>query len=98
MCSQSSTNPTRKRNDAAPATTHPVLVCGNSVKKVVITASQIATPPIIAVGRLCQRSVLGLATNPHRRARLRTTGVKAAARANDTSGTITYDGLIAVTN
>src|SRR5437868_8294116 len=98
MCSQSSINPTRKRNDAAPATTHPALVCGTSVKKVVITASQIATPPIIAVGRLCQRSVFGLATNPQRRASRRTTGVKAAASANDTSGTNKYDGLTGIIN
>ena len=61
-----------------------------------MTASQIATPPIRAVGRLCQRSIFGFATNPHRRARLRTTGVSAAASANDTTGAAMFDGLTGI--
>src|SRR6185436_15149925 len=93
MCSQSSTNPTRNKNDDAPTTTQPQLVCGTSTRQVAITAAQIATPPIIAVGRLCQRSVFGLATNPQRLARLRTTGVSAVARANDTIGARILEGF-----
>jgi hypothetical protein len=62
------------------------------------TASQIATPPIIAVGFLCQRSVLGLAINPHLRAKTLTTGVKAAARAKDTKGGINLSGVTGIMN
>ena len=57
-----------------------------------VTASQIATPPIIAVGFLCQRSVLGLATNPSCLAKTLTTGVKATASTNDTTGGINFPG------
>ena len=39
------------------------------------TAAKIATPPSSAVGRECQRSLLGLATAPTRRAKVRTAGV-----------------------
>src|SRR3954453_10192427 len=98
MCNQSSTSPTRKRNEAAPTTTQPALVCGTNPKYVAMTAIQIPTPPIIAVGRLCQRSVFGLATNPQPRASAPTTGVNAAARANDTSAGIKFDGLIEFIN
>ena len=48
-------------------------------------ASQIATPPSIAVGFLCQRSVFGFATMPERRARARTSGVSASAKLADTA-------------
>src|SRR3954468_17658460 len=40
------------------------------------TVRKIAIPPSMAVGFLCQRSVLGFATAPHRRAKFRTTGVR----------------------
>src|SRR5436190_24015107 len=96
MCSQSSIRPTKNRNEVAPITTQPVLVCGTSASSVAITASQIATPPIIAVGRLCQRSVFGLATKPQRGARVRTTGVSAAANANDTIGATMFESLIGI--
>src|SRR6266849_5990993 len=85
-CSQSSTNPTERRNEAAPTTTQPCLVWGTRTSQVPTTATQIATPPIIAVGFLCQRSIFGLATNPQRRANVRTTGVSARASANDAAG------------
>jgi hypothetical protein len=62
------------------------------------TASHIATPPIIAVGFLCQRSVFGLAINPHLRAKTLTTGVKAAARAKDTKGGINLSGVTEIMN
>src|SRR5262249_36537350 len=88
MWSQSSTNPTRNRNEAAPTITQPAGVCGTRVRQVITTASQIATPPIMAVDFLCQRSVFGLATNPKRWAKTLTAGVKAAPRAKDTSGGI----------
>src|ERR1700752_4920804 len=86
MCSQSSTKPTRNRNEAAPRTTQVAGVCGVSVTSVITAANQIATPPIMAVGFLCQRSVLGLATNPQRVAKALTTGVSPAASAKDTKG------------
>src|SRR2546421_9094255 len=44
---------------------------------------KIATPPSIAVGFLCQRSVFGRATTPQRRANARTIGVRISASAND---------------
>src|SRR6185437_8243298 len=44
------------------------------------TESQIATPPSIAVGFLCQRSVFGAATKPKRRAAARTNGVSINAK------------------
>src|SRR5689334_14987534 len=53
------------------------------------TESQIATPPSIAVGFLCQRSVLGTATKPKRRANARTRGVSMSARQNDAATVIT---------
>src|SRR5438128_11862334 len=49
------------------------------------TASQMLTPPIIAVGFLCQRSVFGFATRPTRRANTRTTGVSASASTSETA-------------
>src|SRR5438132_13746161 len=52
-----------------------------------------ATPPIIAVGFLCQRSVFGFATNPQRRANARTSGVSISASANETAGGIRLDKL-----
>src|SRR5438034_2867866 len=52
-----------------------------------------ATPPIIAVEFLCQRSVFGLATNPQRRANIRTNGVNKSASANETAGGIRLDKL-----
>src|SRR5438034_9613949 len=52
-----------------------------------------ATPPIIAVEFLCQRSVFGLATNPQRRANVRTNGVNKSASANETTGGIRLDKL-----
>src|SRR6185369_5689327 len=44
------------------------------------TENQMATPPNMAVGFLCQRSVLGLATTPKRRANALTSGVRTRAR------------------
>ena len=76
--------------------TQPAAVCGTRVTIAMTTASQMATPPIIAVGFLCQRSVLGLAINPHLRARTLTTGVKATARAKDTKGGINLSGVIEI--
>ena len=43
-----------------------------------------------AVGFLCQRSVLGRATAPQRRARLRTTGVRQSARTNEAATGISW--------
>src|SRR6185436_15971711 len=90
--------PTAKRNDAAPIITQPAAVCGTRVTMTMTTASQIATPPIIAVGFLCQRSVLGVAIKPHLRAKTLTTGVKAAARAKDTKGGIKLSGVPGIMN
>src|SRR5437773_269750 len=93
MCSQSSTNPTRNRKHAAPTTTQRCGLCGTKNRYVPATASQMATPPIIAVEFLCQRSVFGLATNPQRRANIRTNGVNKSASANETAGGIRLDKL-----
>jgi hypothetical protein len=43
------------------------------------TENPIATPPNMAVGCLCQRSILGLATTPNLRANILTTGVRVRA-------------------
>src|SRR6185437_2095637 len=51
-----------------------------------MTANQMPSPPNIAVGFLCQRSVFGFATNPRLLASRRTSGVSASASANDTRG------------
>src|SRR5689334_25312698 len=62
-----------------------------------MTESQIPRPPSMAVGFLCQRSILGLATMPIRRASARTRGVNATASTNATAGGIkpgTFSGNI----
>src|ERR1044072_6536498 len=58
-----------------------------------MTVSQIATPPSIAVGFLCQRSILGLAIKPKRRANARTSGVSMSARQNDAATASSVRGL-----
>src|SRR5262245_52282278 len=57
------------------------------------TESQIATPPNIAVGFLCQRSIFGLATIPKRRASILTTGVRTRARTKETATASRVCGL-----
>jgi hypothetical protein len=57
------------------------------------TESQIATPPSMAVGFLCQRSIFGLATKPKRRANARTNGVSMSARQNDAATASSVRGL-----
>src|SRR5215510_7582118 len=57
------------------------------------TESQIATPPSIAVGFLCQRSVLGTATKPKRRATARTSGVSIRARQKEAATARRVRGL-----
>src|SRR5678815_2217839 len=59
------------------------VVCGTKNWMLRITASHIAAPPSIAVGALCQRSVLGFATNPKRRAKVCTSGVRTSASRNE---------------
>src|SRR5689334_25231357 len=51
-----------------------------------MTESQMPRPPSMAVGFLCQRSVLGFATMPIRRASARTAGVNAIASTNAAAG------------
>src|SRR5262245_55060275 len=55
--------------------------------------NQIATPPNMAVGFLCQRSIFGTATAPVRRANARTRGVSNRARANEAANTSNVRGL-----
>jgi hypothetical protein len=58
-------------------------VWSENTSTVLITESQIATPPSIAVGFLCQRSVFGCATKPKRRASARTKKVRISAKQKD---------------
>ena len=90
----SSVTPTKNRNELAPTTTQPWRLCGTKLRYVTMTANQIATPPIIAVGFLCQRSLVGRATKPRRRDIARITGVRARARASDTTEGVRFDKLI----
>src|SRR5215218_10166117 len=80
MLRMSSSNPTRNRNELAPMTISDSGVLGTNAAYISSVARNIATPPIIAVGRLCQRSDFGFATNPVWDANSRTAYVKAAAR------------------
>src|SRR5437762_2423615 len=57
-------------------------VGGRNTRSVATTATKMATPPSIAVGFLCHRSLLGLAITPRRRAAARTTGVRASDTKN----------------
>ncbi len=57
------------------------------------TESQIATPPSIAVGFLCQRSVFGTATKPKRRATARTSGVSISAKQKEAATARRVRGL-----
>src|SRR5438046_1490964 len=57
------------------------------------TENQTAAPPSIAVGFLCQRSVLGTAMKPKRRASARTKGVSINARTNDAATARNVRGL-----
>src|SRR5258706_15401058 len=68
----SSTSPTRNKNAAPPKTTSDSFVDGTNRRQVAVVATNIATPPSIAVGFLCQRSDFGFATKPDRNAKLRT--------------------------
>src|SRR5215213_11506646 len=61
------------------------------------TASQIATPPSIAVGFLCQRSVFGTATKPKRRATARTSGVSISAKQKEAATARRVRGLKGIT-
>ena len=62
-----------ERERARPAMMSDSVVFGTRAAYISSVARKIATPPIIAVGRLCQRSDFGLATNPARCAYSRTT-------------------------
>src|SRR3982751_6042288 len=55
------------------------------------------TPPSIAVGFLCQRSILGFATTPALRATARTKGVNRSASANDRATVMICRGLKGIT-
>src|SRR5688500_16991395 len=58
-----------------------------------ITESEIAAPPSIAVGFLCQRSVFGCATKPKRRASARTKKVRTSAKQKDVATARIVRGL-----
>src|SRR5215210_7792444 len=93
MWIRSSTRPTRKRKVLASRISLPYVICNEKAGEVMTTESQIATPPSIAVGFLCQRSILGTATKPKRRARARTSGVSTSARQNDAATARSVRGL-----
>src|SRR5437764_10212455 len=75
-------SPTAKSSVLAPSTTHTSVDSFTKAGSVAMTATKMATPPIIAVALRCQRSFRGIATAPKRRASARTIGVAAAAAAN----------------
>src|SRR4051812_16443379 len=97
MCSRSSTIPTIDRNALPAIIARPIPPPGRRSRKipqVAITLATIATPPIIAVGRLCQRSDLGRAMKPKCVAVARTAGVSTNAEANATTGGKNEDDVI----
>src|SRR5678815_2686869 len=71
----------------------PYVVCSENARQVMTTESQIAAPPSMAVGFLCQRSVLGTATKPKRRANARTSGVSISAKQKDAATARSVRGL-----
>src|SRR6185295_9286630 len=93
MWIRSSTRPTRNRKELASRICFPYVILSEKATEVMTTESQIATPPSIAVGFLCQRSVLGTATKPNRRAIARTRGVSMSARQNDAATARSVRGL-----
>ena len=58
-------------------------VCGTSQNPMIEVVTAIETPPIRAVGFVCQRSALGRATTPKRRASARTVTVRMTASENE---------------
>ena len=68
-------------------TTSDCAVIGTSRKYAAAVPTKIATPPSIAVGRLCQRSDFGLATKPRFTANVRTAKVEMTARIAATAPT-----------
>ena len=76
-------SPTRNRKAPAQSTTRACGVSGTRARLTAATTVKIAPPPSRAVGFLCQRSLLGRATTPRRRARARTTGVSTSVPANE---------------
>src|ERR1043165_6391749 len=85
--------PTRKRKVLASRIHFPYLLCRENAIVMITTESQIAAPPSMAVGFLCQRSVLGTAINPKRRAKARTSGVSSSAKPNDAATAKRLRGL-----
>src|SRR5688500_1831518 len=93
MCIRSSISPTRNRNVLASRIS--VTYVGRSEKTtaVMTTESQIAAPPSIAVGFLCQRSIFGFSTESKRRAKVRTSNVSTSAKQNDAATAKSVRGL-----
>src|SRR5690348_17237705 len=93
MWNRSSTRPTRNRNVLASRIHLPYVPYSENTLEMMITESQIAAPPSIAVGFLCHRSVLGTAMKPKRRANARTKGVRTNASKNDAATARSVRGL-----
>src|SRR5215204_2876592 len=93
MWIRSSTRPTRNRKVLASRMNFPYVLCSENATKVITTESQIAAPPSMAVGFLCQRSVLGTAIKPRRRANALTTGVSINAKQRDAAIARSVRGL-----
>src|SRR4026208_1806087 len=69
------------------------MLCRENTSTLMTTESQIAAPPSMAVGFLCQRSILGTATKPRRGAKARTKGVSTSAKQNDAATARSVRGL-----
>src|SRR4051794_40735517 len=89
MCRKSSMRPTRKSAVLAAMTTRLSRVSGTNPKSAATVAMAMATPPSIAVGFECQRSLFGLATAPMRRAKAATSGVNASDAMNAATAALT---------
>src|SRR5258705_6731050 len=85
----SSTNPSANRKELEPITTQLCVESGTNKSDVPTTDPKIAMPPSIAVGFLCHRSAVGLATAPQRLASKRTKGVSASEKAKAAMTVIT---------
>src|SRR5271166_5482826 len=76
-------SPTRNKKAPAQSTTRACSMSGTRARLTAATTVKIAPLPSRAVGFLCQRSLLGRATTPRRRASARTTGVSTSVPANE---------------
>ena len=59
---------------------------GDTIKMAAKNPGKNASPPSIGVGRVCQRSFFGIATQPQRAARRRTNGTHKIVNRNDIAG------------